>query len=113
MAPSTEWGVPAAEKQAELQRSQIRSKIRNDYQRKINNPRHTGSLIDPAYFRWNYARHNSYAYFKATKLTSITGAIMGIAIPAGLIYFFYRHRKYTQEMYDSGQWAKPRNLVNG
>ncbi|XP_063954892.1 NADH dehydrogenase [ubiquinone] 1 beta subcomplex subunit 4-like isoform X2 [Lytechinus pictus] len=70
-------------------------------------------FIDPAYFRWNYARHNSYNYFKATKLTSIAGAIMGVAIPVGLIYFFYRHRKYTEEMYESGKWKKPRNLVNG
>ncbi|XP_041463357.1 NADH dehydrogenase [ubiquinone] 1 beta subcomplex subunit 4-like isoform X1 [Lytechinus pictus] len=113
MAPSTEWGISASEKQAELQRSQIRARIRNDYQRKINNPAFKESLIDPAYFRWNYARHNSYNYFKATKLTSIAGAIMGVAIPVGLIYFFYRHRKYTEEMYESGKWKKPRNLVNG
>ncbi|XP_071490972.1 NADH dehydrogenase [ubiquinone] 1 beta subcomplex subunit 4-like [Diadema antillarum] len=113
MSSPSEWGISAAEKQAELERSQIRSKLRNEYQRKINNPRFRGTIIDPAYFRWNYARHNSYQFFKATPKTSFAGALMGVILPASLVYAIVRHRKYSDEMYESGQWIRPRNLVNG
>ncbi|XP_038077731.1 NADH dehydrogenase [ubiquinone] 1 beta subcomplex subunit 4-like [Patiria miniata] len=107
------FGISAEEKRAEHERAAIRNEIRRDYQRKVNDPKAKGMVLDPAVVRWNHARHSSYQFFKATPRTSALGFLFGLLPPVGLIYILGKYKKYEKRMYAEGKWQKPRALLRG
>ncbi|XP_071801569.1 NADH dehydrogenase [ubiquinone] 1 beta subcomplex subunit 4-like isoform X2 [Asterias amurensis] len=104
-------GLSMEERKAAEERAVIRNEIRRDYQRKINNPKAKGMLMDPAVVRWNHARHSSYRFFKATPKTTFLGIMWGLAPPLGLMYLFSKYKNYEIRMFEEGTWKKPRSLM--
>jgi|ERR1711962_150446 len=106
-------GISAEERRAEQERATIRNEIRRDYQRKINDPRAKGMVLDPAVVRWNHARHSSYQFFKATPRTTLTGILFGLFPPLAFMYALHKYKKYETRMQKEGKWKKPRYLLSG
>ncbi|XP_022082114.1 NADH dehydrogenase [ubiquinone] 1 beta subcomplex subunit 4-like [Acanthaster planci] len=107
------FGMSAENRRAEQERAALRNEIRRDYQRKVNDPKAKGMVLDPAVVRWNHARHSSYQFFKATPKSSLVGFFCGLLPPLGLIYIFDRYKKYEKRMFAEGKWTKPRALLRG
>ncbi|PIK47994.1 hypothetical protein BSL78_15142 [Apostichopus japonicus] len=70
-----------------------------------------GFTIDPAIERWNFARQNAYSYFKATPKTTVVGLIMGIGLPACLVFAIVKSKTKENERIDKGLQKKPRNYL--
>ncbi|XP_071818820.1 NADH dehydrogenase [ubiquinone] 1 beta subcomplex subunit 4-like [Apostichopus japonicus] len=108
MAESRKLSV---EQRAELERIAIRNRVKLQYQRMINDPRRPNTGIDPAIERWNFARQNAYSYFKATPKTTVVGLIMGIGLPACLVFAIVKSKTKENERIDKGLQKKPRNYL--
>ncbi|XP_071955232.1 NADH dehydrogenase [ubiquinone] 1 beta subcomplex subunit 4-like [Antedon mediterranea] len=103
-------GVPAEEKAAELERAALRDVYRREYQRNIQNPSHKGYLLDPAVKRWNYARVNSYMFYRATTKTTLLGIVFGLIPPALIMYYVTTAKTKREAAYKAGTAKPPRNL---
>ncbi|XP_033112928.1 NADH dehydrogenase [ubiquinone] 1 beta subcomplex subunit 4-like [Anneissia japonica] len=109
MASQSFKGVPAEQKVAEAERAALRDVLRREYQRNIQKPHFKGVLLDPAVIRWNYARVNSYEFFKATPKTTVLGIIVGILPPVLLMYSVRRKKNNREARYKAGE--KPPRLL--
>ncbi|XP_069744554.1 NADH dehydrogenase [ubiquinone] 1 beta subcomplex subunit 4 [Narcine bancroftii] len=78
----------AEERRAQEERLAIRARLKLQYLRKLNDPRRTELMQDPAVTRWVYARTLNHIYpnFRPSPKTSLLGFVCGV-VP--LIFWYY------------------------
>ncbi|XP_077977350.1 NADH dehydrogenase [ubiquinone] 1 beta subcomplex subunit 4-like [Glandiceps talaboti] len=106
-------GVTAEVKRAEFERTEIRHRLRREFQRKLHNPYIEGTIEDAAVLRWSTARADGYNYFKATPKTSFMGIFWIIGPPLALYTLFRYDRRRRQELNAKGIQRVPPNLISG
>ncbi|CAN9506177.1 unnamed protein product [Ophioblennius macclurei] len=96
--PNEYFNLSPDQRRAEEARTAIQANLKRQYQLQLNNPHRKELIEDHALTRWVYARTNPITHFKATKKTSLFGAMFGLVPLVALFYIFKtdRDRKEAQ-----------------
>ncbi|CAL8292830.1 unnamed protein product [Lota lota] len=100
--PNEYFNLSPEYRRAEAERAALRANLKRQYQLQLNNPHRRELIEDPALNRWVYARANPYNHFRATKKTSLLGALFGVAPLFILYYVFKTDRDRREEQIKAG-----------
>nr|XP_060619367.1 NADH dehydrogenase [ubiquinone] 1 beta subcomplex subunit 4 [Anolis sagrei ordinatus] len=103
-----EYDASPEKRRANAERLALRARLKHDYLLKLNDPRRTQLIDDPAMTRWVYARsQNVYPNFRVTPKTSLFGALFGL----GPIFFWWyvikAERDYREKLIQEGKYERP------
>ncbi|XP_015242110.1 NADH dehydrogenase [ubiquinone] 1 beta subcomplex subunit 4 [Cyprinodon tularosa] len=94
--PNEYFNLSPDQRRAEDARAALRANLKRTYQLQLNNPHRAELIEDPALTRWVYARANPYPHFKATKKTSLLGAMFGV-VPLFVLYYVFKTNRDNKE----------------
>ncbi|XP_047205285.1 NADH dehydrogenase [ubiquinone] 1 beta subcomplex subunit 4 [Girardinichthys multiradiatus] len=100
--PNEYFNLSPERRRAEEARAALRANLKRHYQLQLNNPHRNELIEDPALTRWVYARANPYPHFRATKKTSLLGAMFGVVPLFALYYIFKTNRDNKEEKIKAG-----------
>ncbi|XP_029955596.1 NADH dehydrogenase [ubiquinone] 1 beta subcomplex subunit 4 [Salarias fasciatus] len=110
--PNEYFNLSPDQRRAEEARTAIQANLKRQYQLQLNNPHRSELIEDPALTRWVYARANPYTHFKATKKTSLFGAMFGLFPLFALYYIFKTDRDKKEAMIKAGTYERKFSLAS-
>ncbi|KAF6722949.1 NADH dehydrogenase [ubiquinone] 1 beta subcomplex subunit 4 [Oryzias melastigma] len=108
--PNEYFNLSPEHRRAEEARAAVRANLKRQYQLQLNNPHRKELVDDPALTRWVYARANPYPHFRATKKTSLLGAMFGVFPLFFFYYVFKTDRDRKEEQIKAGTLVRKFNL---
>ncbi|RVE58900.1 hypothetical protein OJAV_G00198650 [Oryzias javanicus] len=108
--PNEYFNLSPEYRRAEEARAAVRANLKRQYQLQLNNPHRKELVDDPALTRWVYARANPYPHFRATKKTSLLGAMFGVFPLVFFYYLFKTDRDRKEEQIKAGTLVRKFNL---
>ncbi|XP_004081059.1 NADH dehydrogenase [ubiquinone] 1 beta subcomplex subunit 4 [Oryzias latipes] len=110
--PNEYFNLSPEHRRAEEARAAVRANLKRQYQVQLNNPHRKELVDDPALTRWVYARANPYPHFRATKKTSLMGAMFGVFPLFFFYYVFKTDRDRKEEQIKAGTLVRKFNLTS-
>uniref|UniRef100_A0A3P9L9J2 NADH dehydrogenase [ubiquinone] 1 beta subcomplex subunit 4 n=1 Tax=Oryzias latipes TaxID=8090 RepID=A0A3P9L9J2_ORYLA len=110
--PNEYFNLSPEHRRAEEARAAVRANLKRQYQVQLNNPHRKELVEDPALTRWVYARANPYPHFRATKKTSLMGAMFGVFPLFFFYYVFKTDRDRKEEQIKAGTLVRKFNLTS-
>uniref|UniRef100_UPI00398F8682 NADH dehydrogenase [ubiquinone] 1 beta subcomplex subunit 4 n=1 Tax=Pristiophorus japonicus TaxID=55135 RepID=UPI00398F8682 len=104
LEPSEYLQLSPEERRAQQERFAIRSRLKLQYLRQLNDPRRTELIEDPALTRWVFARNLNHIYpnFRPTPKTSLLGFVFGVVPLFFWYYVFKTDRDHKEKLIREG-----------
>ncbi|KAM6474977.1 NADH dehydrogenase [ubiquinone] 1 beta subcomplex subunit 4 isoform 1-T1 [Liasis olivaceus] len=94
-------------RRAEAERLALRARIKREYMLRLNDPRRTELIEDPAVIRWDYARrHNVYPSFRFTPKSSLLSLLWGAGPFVFWWYVLTTSRGYKEKLKNEGRYEE-------
>ncbi|NP_001188111.1 NADH dehydrogenase [ubiquinone] 1 beta subcomplex subunit 4 [Ictalurus punctatus] len=110
LEPAEYFHVSPEYRRAEEERGALRSRLKREYQTKLNNPLRKELIEDPALTRWTYARTEMYNHFRPTPKSSLIAGLIGVAPLFILYYVLKTDRDKREQKIKDGTYKRPYRL---
>ncbi|CAH6792322.1 NADH dehydrogenase [ubiquinone] 1 beta subcomplex subunit 4 [Phodopus roborovskii] len=113
--PSTldpaEYDLSPETRKAQVERLNIRARLKREYLLQYNDPKRQTHIEDPALIRWAYARStNIYPNFRPTPKNSLLGAVVAFGPLIFWYYVFKTDRDRKEKLIQEGKLDRTFNL---